>query len=357
MSFMTSPDSAAPFADAPTASAWLIQSAREAYLAKEFHYASLLTEVKFSIASGLAKAGLKIHSVTGRVKELESFLEKIDRKGYDDPFTQAQDLVGVRIVALFMSDLTAIENVIADLFEVVERDDHIDGGPVEEFGYMSIHYICRLGVGHTGPRYADLGELFFEVQIRTIVMDAWANVSHHLGYKGDSTIPDDLRRDFHALSGLFYVADQHFELFANRTETTQARAEQAIGSNNVYALDINLESTLALFDALYPSRKKASRAAISEFVSEALESGYKSIGHLETDLKSGIHEAMANEKLQPPPTSGQKYSNLGLARRTLELTNVSYRQTRFRKSEVRRKAREEAQALREEAKQAELAEQ
>jgi putative GTP pyrophosphokinase len=66
--------------------------------------------------------------------------------------------------------------------------------------------------GHSGPRYDPLKHLRFEVQVRTIVMDAGAAVSHHLDYKGGTSVPSELRKDFYALSGLFYVADQHFEV-------------------------------------------------------------------------------------------------------------------------------------------------
>ena len=49
----------------------------------------------------------------------------------------------------------------------------------------------------------------FEIQVRTIAQDAWDSVSHYLDYKNNS-IRDELKRDFYALSGLFYVADTHF---------------------------------------------------------------------------------------------------------------------------------------------------
>ncbi|MBI4489516.1 MAG: hypothetical protein HY694_10565 [Deltaproteobacteria bacterium] len=52
----------------------------------------------------------------------------------------------------------------------------------------------------------------FEIQIRTIAQDAWASISHYLDYKKESDIPAQLRRDFYALSGLFYVADRHFAM-------------------------------------------------------------------------------------------------------------------------------------------------
>lgn len=43
-------------------------------------------------------------------------------------------------------------------------------------------------------------------------------VASFLDYKKSSTIPKQLKRDFHALSGLFYVADTHFS-FLKQSQT------------------------------------------------------------------------------------------------------------------------------------------
>jgi len=52
-------------------------------------------------------------------------------------------------------------------------------------------------------------------------MDAWATVSHYLDYKTDADVPLGLRKDFQALSGLFYLADTHFEMFYGATGRSQ----------------------------------------------------------------------------------------------------------------------------------------
>jgi ppGpp synthetase/RelA/SpoT-type nucleotidyltranferase len=86
---------------------------RKRYEDEEPRYKRLREEVIYSIEAELQAASIKVHSVNGRVKELEGFLEKVERKSYEDPFTQAQDLVGIRVVCLFMSDIPAVEAIIA----------------------------------------------------------------------------------------------------------------------------------------------------------------------------------------------------------------------------------------------------
>ena len=58
-----------------------------------------------------------------------------------------------------------------------------------EFGYMDDHYIVRLPKECKGPRYNDIKPLKCEIQVRTISMDAWDAVSHHLDYKQKIDIP------------------------------------------------------------------------------------------------------------------------------------------------------------------------
>jgi putative GTP pyrophosphokinase len=312
--------------------------AREEYFLNEKSYRRLLTEIEFSLNAELAARGVKVHSVTGRVKDVDSFLEKVQRKGYEEPHAQTPDIVGARIVALFISDLKLVETAVESLFQVVEKVDHIDGGRVEEFGYMSVHYVCKLGNGHSGPRYAGLGEYVFEIQVRTIVMDAWANISHHLGYKGDSTIAADLRRDFYALSGLFYVADQHFELFFNRSQETEETAEEAIESKHAGEMKITLESLSALLRVLYPDRRRTNRTLIAEFVNEIHAAGYMSIGQLLLDLRRGQETAVDHEIKNPPSgTPDRRYTDLGIARRTLYYVNPAFKEIMHNKASQRKK--------------------
>lgn len=315
-----------------------VEAAREEYETNERNYECLLTEVKFSLAAEFKSRKMKIQSVTGRVKDIDSFLEKIERKRYVDPHRQAQDLVGVRVVALFLSDLRPIEEVIEALFEIIGKDDHVDGGPTEEFGYMSVHYVCRLGPGHAGPRYSGLHDFVFEIQVRTVVMDAWASISHHLGYKGASTIPSELRRDFNALSGLFYVADQHFELFFSRSKENEEIAEEAIESDEAEDLDIDLESMAALLRAVYPDREHGKRIVVSEFVKEVQTAGYRSIGQLERDLSDGKERGEESEKRNPPEVRSRKFMDVGLARRTLNVTNPEFKKVWDQKVEADRLA-------------------
>jgi len=162
-----------------------------------------MEEGKSVLKEAIAKSGIKVHSIIGRIKDFDSCVKKVTDKKIENPFEGINDFVGLRVVCLFLSDLDKVEKVIERTFEIVERKDKINNDRKDVFGYMGKHFIVKL------KAKKETNAMPFEIQVRTIAQDAWDSVSHHLDYKTDS-IRDEFKRDFYALSGLFYVADTHF---------------------------------------------------------------------------------------------------------------------------------------------------
>lgn len=159
---------------------------------------------------------IKIHSLSSRLKDFDSFAEKAVRKNLTDPFSQIRDVLGFRVICLFLSDLPKVGEVVKDTFKLIDENNKIDGRPKNVFGYMDIQYVVALK--DNAPN--DMLGVPFEIQVRTIAQDAWASVSHHLAYKQPDAIPEEWQRDFQALSALFYVADQHFRILLQQTMTS-----------------------------------------------------------------------------------------------------------------------------------------
>jgi len=164
----------------------------------------------------ITRKKIRIHSLDGRVKGFSSFYDKIRRKSVKDPFREIEDLVGLRVVCLFLSDIPEIGTIIKDTFRIVKEDNKIATIGADVFGYLAVHFDVRLRDGHSDHRYRLLRNTTFEIQVRTIAHDAWASISHYLEYKEAGRIPDTLKRDFYALSGLFYIADTHFDLLRGK---------------------------------------------------------------------------------------------------------------------------------------------
>jgi len=299
----------------------------------------LADEVEFAI-EGAVPASVKLHGSSVRVKDRSSYLGKILRKGYTDPLSEVQDLVGARVVCLYASDLPRIRELIATLFEIVEEEDKVNSGPVDTFGYMSMHYICRLQRTSTGPRYEGLHGLTFEVQCRTILMDAWANVSHHLAYKGEASIPKPLKRDFHALAGLFYIADSHFEMLAGGAKSADDAAANFL-EGNAAATDVSTTKIDRSTMQAYLGQLMAERNAInpmevesiSELVEEFASVGIVTLAQLISALEPALPQALRYERKNPPATRSEDgpplFSPIGLARISLAIANPQYVSTKY----------------------------
>jgi len=108
-------------------------------------YQQLEEEGKHTLQHALHAENIKIHTILSRVKEKESFLGKVKRKELVKPFEEIHDIVGIRIVCLFLSDIEKIDKVIANNFEVISIDNKIkDPNNSNMFGYMSAHYIVKI---------------------------------------------------------------------------------------------------------------------------------------------------------------------------------------------------------------------
>jgi len=171
----------------------------------------LCVTAKYRLFTEISKKNIKIHSLDDRIKTFDSFLDKIKRQKTKESFREIQDLLGLRIVCLFRTDINSISTIIRDIFEVVEEDNKIDNIAADIFGYMGIHFIVKLK-NVSGEGRKPISNLPFEVQLRTIGQHAWASISEYLYYKHETSVPRNLRRDFYALSGLFHVADAQFEI-------------------------------------------------------------------------------------------------------------------------------------------------
>lgn len=303
-----------------------LEQVRREFNERTHIYAQLRDEALFILEPAIRNAQIKIHSIANRVKTIDSFLGKIQRKQLEKPFEKIRDIVGIRVICLFLSDIERIGQIIRDSFMVLDEDDKVEGADVSSFGYMSLHFTVTMKGSHSGPRYDPIAKLPFEIQVRTIAMDAWANVSHYLDYKTDKDVPSDLRRDFYALSGLFYVADRHFEMFfLSRQESQEKLVEifQETQSNRQFVQEINLDSLTAYLHSKYPARDHPGAMENSELVEELIKAGYRTIDDLEMNINKGWD---AFFKYETDEHTLNYFSDVGAVRGTLLIVDDNFMQ-------------------------------
>ena len=132
-----------------------------------------------------------IHHIQSRMKEPESIIEKLMRKNLNVSMESARanitDMAGIRVICSYIDDIY----LIADLLEnhddlmIIRKRDYIENSKPN--GYRSLHLIM-----HVPVFFSDRKEFVpVEIQIRTIAMDFWASLEHHIRYKTDETIDID----------------------------------------------------------------------------------------------------------------------------------------------------------------------
>lgn len=293
-------------------------------------YEKLKNEVQFILDDEILNRNIKIHSLSSRIKAFNSFRDKVRRKKILKPFKEIQDIVGLRVVVLLRSDLEKIEKIIEDNFDIISKDNKIDNMDTSSFGYMSNHFIVKLKDVYNGHRYNFIKNLVCEIQIRTIAMDAWATISHYLDYKTEHDIPKDLKKDFYALSGLFYVADTHFELFYRERDESKNKAEKEIIKNK--DIEINLDTLSAYLQNKFPDREQSDNPTLSEIINELYKNDYKYIDSLNEDIDLAFESFIKYEKEYPPSGSGldKKFQSVGVIRVIIELLNPDNHKSSFK---------------------------
>ncbi|HDT5890198.1 TPA: RelA/SpoT domain-containing protein, partial [Aeromonas dhakensis] len=131
-------------------------------------YERLANNVKQALIQFLDEKKISSFDVENRVKDEQSFIDKVERKSYSDPFEQVEDIAGVRVICYYNEDLSSIDEIIKEQFIVLSYSNKSNELSDNQFGYASNHYVIRLKEEWLqAPNYRGLEELKVEIQVRT----------------------------------------------------------------------------------------------------------------------------------------------------------------------------------------------
>jgi region found in relA / spoT proteins family protein len=184
----------------------------DGYSVSRGSYEDCLNYVENAVKNIIKSQSINVHEIIGRVKTVESLEGKVKRKNYSN-LAEITDLCGIRIITYFSDDVDKIAELISQEFEV-DVENTIDKRKSEDptkFGYVSLHYVVSLKEENSSPiLYSRFKDMKLELQIRTVMQHAWAEIEHDLGYKSKEDIPNQYRRQFARLAGLIELADDNF---------------------------------------------------------------------------------------------------------------------------------------------------
>jgi putative GTP pyrophosphokinase len=283
-------------------------------------YEQLCGEVAYILAKRMQTANIEYSAITNRAKSLKSFIEKLFRKSYSDPIKDITDFAGVRLVFLYKSDQEAIENIIESEFSIKEKSDKIEERDADRFGYGALHYIVNIGKKSSGARYDDLKDLACEIQVRTVLQDAWAVIYHHLSYKQESDVPKVLIRKLNSVAGLFETADDQFDSIRIAREKYKTSIKPKRNDEDRFLKqEINLDTFAEFLRWKFPSLSVKSFDDIPGTLSTFSLYGFKTLADLE-HLLDRTNKELDAVALDVPPTSGTQ-----ILRRALALSNEDFR--------------------------------
>lgn len=212
------------------------------YSSKKDLYSSFTNVIEALIETILRESNVFYHSVSGRVKTENSFLEKTKRKEYSSP-EQMTDISGVRIITYTTAEIPKACKIIEREFDVDVRNsgDKLEKLDPNQVGYLSVHYVLRLKQSRTVlSEYKPYEGLFCEVQIRSLLQHAWAEIEHDKNYKFSGILPKDIRRRFYLVAGTLELMDREF---SNLTEEIDKYAEYVQKQTEKGNLNIPIDST------------------------------------------------------------------------------------------------------------------
>ncbi len=183
-------------------------------------YEEVLEKLVKSIRAAAAGNNLSA-TLRYRVKDFSSWYKKLLHRVPEESCDSADrhlritDVLGIRIVCPFLEEVNQVSLMLQEIFTVREREikgaDYASG----HFGYESEHFLIDVPPGFLPSK--PIPEFFpkkpvCEIQIRTILQEAWAEVEHELVYKSEfSPLDKPLRRKLAALNANLTLSDIMFQ--------------------------------------------------------------------------------------------------------------------------------------------------
>ena len=201
-----------------------------------------------------------VELVTGRVKDYDECISKFKRKYLPkiNPENTSykivdylSDIIGIRAVCFYLEDVNKIRRELRKNFHEIDiTNKTVQLEKTEnKFGYRSLH--LDLALKKKAIRTSEESNYYkvhFELQIRTIIQDAWSVLDHKIKYK--KSIPLSLKRRINRLSALFEIADDEFLRIKEEISLEEKRINERIKKGAAIEKNKPLDVFRFLFIAL-----------------------------------------------------------------------------------------------------------
>lgn len=189
-------------------------------------FGNMALKVRNQLKNTFDEAGLLVAALEYRVKTEDSLAGKLELKGNKyGTLADITDILGLRVITFYIDDVEKVASAIERLFDI-DWENSVDKRKVHEidsFGYLSLHYICSV------PEMP----YRFEIQIRTVLQHAWANMSHDTGYKSGVEVPQMYLRSMSRLAGMLELVDDEFSRIRVELADYRRRVQALVASGDL----------------------------------------------------------------------------------------------------------------------------
>lgn len=163
----------------------------------------LLTVIRNVLAEKTTPDNKMVEHIASRIKTIDSITEKLTSKGLDitedNAINHLSDIIGVRLVVHFISDIYRVRNMIVESgkLQIIREKDYVK--QPKPSGYRSYHLVLEVPMNDVTVRA--------EIQLRTVAMDCWASLEHQIRYKKNIPNIDIIHKELKKCSDDLMSAD------------------------------------------------------------------------------------------------------------------------------------------------------
>ncbi len=228
-----------------------------------------------------------------RIKTWDSIREKIEsgRFNLKKSIFELQDLIGLRIIILSLTDIKKIVDIVERDFEVSKKYNTVEKLNDDQFGYNSLHYVLKIPDSWRAvPSLKHLENFQFELQIRTLSQHIWAETSNAFEYKTASNVPRELLRSIGRISALLETVDFEIDrLILERKSYIENLSKQPESDS------LNVDMVEKLLTDAFGSNRYSENPQFDIIIDELNTKGYTEKKHL-TSLISKYKNAFLSEE-------------------------------------------------------------